>query len=275
MSARIPVALVALALSGWSGIAAVTLAAGGSARSAIIQPADASAPEQHAAAELRSHLETITGVKFETQTNADDAPRNAIIVGSGVVAAKLFPEIDFAKFEPEQFVLRTKGEWLLLAGGRPRGTIYAVNRFLQEHGGVRWWTPWATNVPHKATLRIPTLNVRGRPAFEFRAPFWFQGFDPLWKVRNGVNSEWNHIPPDLGGCLKYRGHAHTFYPLVPPEKYFAGHPEWYSLLKGKRTHDHGQLCLSNLELRDFVVGRVKEWLRESLDVLIISVTQND
>ncbi len=140
---------------------------------------------------------------------------------------------------------------------------------------MRWWTPWATNIPHRATLRIADLNVRGKPAFEFRAPFWFQGFDPLWKVRNGVNSEWNNIPPDWGGCLKYKGHAHTFYPLVPPEKYFAAHPEWYSLIKGKRTHERAQLCLSNPELRDFVVGRVKEWLRESPDASIISVTQND
>ena len=79
----------------------------------------------------------------------------------------------------------------------------------------------------------------------------------------------------LGGCIKYKGFAHTFYPLVPPDKYFGPHPEWYSLIKGKRTHDNAQLCLSNPELRDFVVQRVKEWLRESPDARIISVTQND
>jgi len=171
--------------------------------------------------------------------------------------------------------MRSKGGRLLLAGGRPRGTIYAVNRFLQEQCGVRWWAPWATNIPRHATLRIPELNDRRQPAFEYRAPFWFCGFDPLWKVRNGVNSEWNNIPADLGGCVKYKGHAHTFYPLVPPEKHFAAHPEWYSLIKGKRTHERAQLCLSNPELRDFVVGRAKEWLRESPDATIISLTQND
>src|SRR5207253_1484283 len=36
-----------------------------------------------------------------------------------------------------------------------------------------------------------------------------------------------------------------------------------------------QLCLTNPKLRDFMVTRVKEWLRESPDAQIISVTQND
>lgn len=254
---------------------ALTLASGGTTRVVIIQQPDATAPEQHAIAELESHLEAITGAKFEILTNATDAPKNAIIVGPGALAAKLFPEVDFAKLGAEELVRRTKGNHLLLAGGRPRGTVYAVNRFLQEQCGVRWWTPWATNLPHRATLRIPELKADEKPAFEYRAPFWFQGFDPLWKSRNTANGESSLVPAEYGGCISYKGFCHTFYPLVPPEKYFATHPEWYSLLKGKRTHERAQLCLSNPGLRDFMVSRVKEWLREAPDAQIISVTQND
>lgn len=62
---------------------------------------------------------------------------------------------------------------------------------------------------------------------------------------------------------------------MPPEEHFAGHPEWFSLLKGKRTADRAQLCLTNPKLRDFMVGRVKSWLRESPGAGIISVSQND
>lgn len=269
------VVLGAILLGHLSHATAMTLASGGKPGCVIIQQADATAPEQHAVAELALHLDLITGAKFQVRTNATDAPSQAIIVGPGPLAAKEFPETDLTKLGSEEFVIRTKGNRLLLAGGRPRGTLYAVNRFLQDQCGVRWWTPWATNLPKQATLRIPDLELLSQPAFEYRAPFWYCGFDPLWKVRNGANSEWNNIPASLGGCVKYKGHAHTFYLLVPPEKHFAAHPEWYSLLKGKRTHDHAQFCLSNPELRDFVVGRVKEWLRESPEASIISVTQND
>ncbi|MCW5551046.1 MAG: DUF4838 domain-containing protein [Verrucomicrobiae bacterium] len=253
----------------------VRLAEAGKPGVVIIGQPEATTPEQHAVAELVSHLNQITGARFEVQTNASEAPRNAIIVGQGALATKLFPEVDFATLGAEEFVIRTKGDRLLLAGGRPRGAIYAVNRFLQDQCGVRWWTPWATNVPQRASLQIPELDVRYQPPFEYREPFWFQGFDPLWKVRNGANGENRRIPPEWGGCVRYKGFAHTFYPLVPPEKHFKDHPEWYSFIKGKRTHERAQLCLSNPELRDFVVGRVKEWLREDPDAGIISVTQND
>jgi hypothetical protein len=296
MKLKLYILLGAFLLNGLANLTAMTLASGGKPRCVIIHQAEASAPEQHAVAELALQLKLITGAEFRIQTDAElpkpairivaapifgdrvinlHPPPPAILVGRSTLAAKLFPEIDFTKLGSEEFVMRTKGEHLLLAGGRPRGTIYAVNRFLEDQCGVRWWTPWATNIRHRATLRIPKLNVRQQPAFEYRAPFWFQGFDPLWKVRNGVNDENRRIPAELGGCITYKGFCHTFYPLVPPKEHFEKHPEWYSLIKGKRTHENAQLCLSNPELRDFMVGRVKAWLREAPDAAIISVTQND
>jgi len=271
---RLLCAAACFALAGPSP-AAVTIATRGQARVVFVQAAHATAPEQHALAELVLHLNLITGAHFEVQTNAAEVPKNAILVGQGSLAAGAFPEVEFTKLAPEEFVIRTKSNRLLLAGGRPRGTIYAVSRFLQEQCGVRWWTPWATNIPHRRTLRIPDLDVRQRPAFEYREPYWFQGFDPLWKARNGANGQSRLIPAKWGGCITYKGFCHTFYPLVPPEKHFDAHPEWYSLIKGKRTHERAQLCLSNPELRDFMVERVKAWLREAPDAEIISVTQND
>ncbi len=275
MRLKLYILLGAALLGCHANLTALTLASGGKPRCVIIQQDDATAPEQHAVAELALHLNLITGARFEVQTNTVEVPKNAIIVGQGSLAAKLFPDIDFAKLSAEELVIRTKGNHLLLAGGRPRGTIYAVNRFLQDQCGVRWWMPWATNIPQRTTLRIPELNLRQQPAFEYRAPFWFQGFDPLWKVRNGANDEHRLIPAKWGGSITYKGFAHTFYLLVPPTQHFATHPEWYSLIKGKRTHENAQLCLSNPELRDFVVDRVKAWLREAPDAAIISVTQND
>ena len=258
------------------GKADLILANRAKARVVIIRQAGSSAPEQTAARELAEHLERITRAKFSIhEAGSSEVPERAIIIGPGLAASTLFPEINFTELGSEEFVMRTKGQHLLLAGGRQRGTLYAVYHFLQEQCGVRWWTPWAVNIPHRTTLRIPELNARQIPAFEYREPFWYQGFDPLWKVRNGANGEHHRIPAELGGCITYKGFCHTFYPLVPPAKHFAEHPEWYSLIAGKRTHERAQLCLSNPELRDFVVGRVKEWLREAPDAGIISVTQND
>jgi hypothetical protein len=163
----------------------------------------------------------------------------------------------------------------LLAGGRPRGTLYAVSRFLQDQGNVRWWTPWASRVPRQPDFKVGTLNLRERPAFEYREPFWYPAFNPQWAVRNRSNGQSANIPADLGGCIRYKGFVHTFYPLVPPEQHFTNHPDWFSELKGQRTTKHAQLCLTNPKLREFALDRVKQWLRESPEAGILSVSQND
>jgi Domain of unknown function (DUF4838) len=225
----------------------------------IVEQPGATLAESNAVRELARTLEKITGATFQIHVAGEaNVPERAIIVGPGEVARALFPEVALDKLGPEELVMRVKDGRLLLAGGRPRGTIYAACHFLQEQCGVRWWAPWATTIPHRPTLRVPELDVRSRPAFEYREPYWFAGFEPQWKAHNGANGQSHEVPDALGGCIKYKGFCHTFYPLVPPDKYFGPHPEWYSLINGKRTHENAQLCLSNPELRDFVVLRVKE-----------------
>lgn len=255
---------------------ALVLAEAGASDLAIVTQPGATAAELNAAKELAETLQQITGAAFVPRAaGGAGLPARAVIVGPGPLAKQLFPDVPFETLAPEELVIQTKGDYLLLAGGRPRGTLYAVYQFLQEQCGVRWWTPWAAQVPKQPTLKVPDLSIRFRPTFESRDPFWFPAFNARWAVRNFSNSQSASIPEEWGGCIRYRGFVHTFFPLVPPEEHFAKHPEWYSFREGKRTHDRAQLCLTNPELRDFVVDRVRQWLRESPDARIVSVSQND
>jgi hypothetical protein len=258
-----------------SARADLVLAAAGQPKCVILRQAGATSPEQWAAKDLADTLKQITGATFRIQEAGADLPKQAIIIGPGPAAKALFPNIDLAQLAPEELVIQTQGNYLLLAGGRPRGTLYAVSTFLKDQCGVRWWTPWASRVPQSAELRVGSLKVQAKPAFEYREPFWYPAFNAEWAVRNRANGQSSRIPQDLGGCIRYKGFVHTFFPLVPPEKYFAEHPEWYSLLKTNRTSRQAQLCLSNPKLREFVVERVKQWLRESPEAGILSVSQND
>ncbi len=269
--------LLAFALTlAWLPVQAkVQIAVGGIARCVIVTQPGATPAERYAAGELAATLAQITGAKFETRELMDDAPESAIVVGPGPLAAKLFPEVELAGFGGEEYVNCTKGGRLLLAGGRPRGTLYAVYRFLQDQLGVRYYAPWFTHFPNRASLTLGTLNVRGKPAFEYRDPFWFPAFDGDWAARNGSVSQSARLKEKHGGQVTYKGFVHTFYPLVPPDPYFKTHPEWFSLIKGKRVGEGAQLCTTDPQLRDFMVERVKAWLRESPDVNIISVSQND
>ncbi|MGC8782766.1 MAG: DUF4838 domain-containing protein [Armatimonadota bacterium] len=254
----------------------LTLATGSRARLPILVQYGATPTERYAAEELASHLQQITGARFELrEVHPGEVPQNGIIVGPGHLAEAVFPDVKLGEFDGEQLTIRTKGNYLLLAGGRPRGTLYAVYRFLSTQCGVRWWAPWATHIPKKSTLRLPALAIEEKPAFEYREPFWYPAFDGDWAARNYYNGNSARLTEKHGGKIIYKGFVHTFYPLVPPEQYFEKHPEWYSLIGGKRTYQHAQLCCTNPELREFLVERVRQWLKESPEASIISISQND
>lgn len=269
-------------LSASPASAEITLATEGKAQMQIIVQPGATKPERYGAEELANHLKQITGAEFEIkEVRPGEIPEKGIIIGPGELTERLFPEAvqflrkDSSPFGGEQIAIRTKGNYLLLAGGRPRGTLYAVYRFLSQQCGVRWWTPWATHIPKKSTLRIPELSIEEKPAFEYREPFWYPAFDGDWAARNYYNGHAARLTEKHGGKVIYKGFVHTFYALVPPQEHFEKHPEWYSLIDGKRRWEHAQLCCTNPELRDFLTERVRQWLKESPEANIISISQND
>lgn len=255
---------------------ALRIAANGKALAPIVVDPAATPAERHAAEELRRWLGEATGAAFRIVVRAAAPKGPAILVGPGAAARALAPDIPWARLGDEEAVARCRGGRLLLAGGRPRGTLYAVTRFLQREVGIRWWTPWATDVPQKPALALPDFDRREKPAFESRNPFWYPAFDPDWAVRNGSNALDARLDERRGGAIVYKGFVHTFYPLIPPAEHFQAHPEWFSMnAKGERYVDGGQLCTTDPALREKIVERVRAWLRESPDARIVSISQND
>ena len=234
----------------------------------------AAAPERHATEELAHYLAEISGVVVPV-TNSGMGVRGTLIwVGQSDEARRLCSGVDWAHLGPEQLVLRSVANGFVVAGGSPRGTLYAAYRLL-DRLGVRWWTPWATDVPHEPNLSLPTLSVTEAPKMEYRSSYWHSAFDPDWAVRNGLNFGMSSLEGARGGSVNYAGFVHTYYPLVDPKVNFAAHPEWFSLINGKRTADNAQLCTTNPEMRAYMLARVKELLRANPGATIVSVSQND
>jgi len=246
----------------------------GRVQTAIVVAPDAIEPEVNAARTLQQTLSEMAHVSIPIVRAGARLPQHAILVGQGDAQRKLFPGINWAKLGEEEVLIQEKGDYLLVSGGRNRGTLYAVNRLLYKLG-VRTWTPWARDVPNKPRLVIGAVNERSIPAFESRDSYWFHSFDQDWAVQNYDNGANTRVDLNHGGKIEYGGFVHTYYPLVPPEKYFGPHPEWYSLIDGKRTTVDAQLCTTNPELRDFVVEQVRQLIRSNPKVRIVSVSQND
>ena len=255
---------------------ALTLTANGASTYTIVLSDHASAPEQTAGQELQAQLELVTGVKLPVRAESqveDGAPQ--ILVGGSDRMKRLAPDVDLDEMPADAIVVRTVGPQLVLVGGRPRGTLYAVYTFLEDVVGCRWWTSTESTIPEKPTLRIPELNTAYTPPLISREAFYRDAFSCPFAARLKLNGHFARTPAEFGGSMKIIGWCHTFFSILPPDTYFAEHPDWYSEVKGKRTAEHTQLCLANAAMRDEFVRNALGRLRAEADPRIISVSQND
>ena len=265
---------------------ALQLAANSRTPYVITLTADASIPDRTAAAELAAYLQKVTGAAFPIVTPEQVAGRPTIAVGPAAAALELGPDAD--TLGDEEWIVRTSGRNLCLVGGGPRGTLYAVYHFLEDVVGVHWWTPWEQAVPSRAELEFGPLNLRERPTFRYRDIYMLYGHDGgRFAARNRLNREGDSaIASEYGGTLAYGPpyHVHTFFRYFPPKEHVAAHPKWFSLIDGKRVGERTQLCLTNPELRQAFLDKLRNYIATSWAAaeaaklpppLVFSVSQND
>ncbi|MBI5084366.1 MAG: DUF4838 domain-containing protein [Acidobacteria bacterium] len=262
------IAILALAASG------ITLVDKGRSAYSICVSAQASPSEQRAAQELQRFIEEMSGARLPIVDDSKPARGNLILLGDSAALRKLNAGVPFDKLGPEGFVLRTSGKHLIIAGGRQRGTMYGVYTFLDKLG-CRWFTREVSRIPKRPTIDTGTLNETTRPAFEYREPFFTEAWDKDWAARNRTNGDHTQLDASTGGKLQYYPFVHSFYELLPPEKYFKDHPEYFSLIDGQRRTERGQLCLTNPDVLRIAIARVESWIKEHPDATIFSVSQND
>lgn len=251
----------------------LVLAEGSKTDAVVMVAQEATEPEVHAAQELTHFLTQVTGAAFEVVRKPPKGKKRLLV---GPDAARLADaRFSVEGLGEEGLVIKSMGNDLILAGGRPRGTLYAVYTFLEDHVGCRWWSSKASTLPKRATLSIEPLDVRYLPPLEYREPFWYNAFDGDWAVRNRCNGHAHRLDAPRGERHIYEGFVHTFYSLIPPAEYFESHPEWFSEIDGKRKHEGSQLCLTNEEMRKELVKNLKIRLRNNPAATIASVSQND
>lgn len=253
----------------------LTIAQDGKSDYVIVTAVDPSPSEKLAASELQKFIKEISGAELTIITDAEKLQSKEIILGQNKHLAKIGVRIDFLVLGAEGFIIKTSGNYLIIAGGALRGTMYGVYSFLEDYLNCRWFTPKASRIPQSPVISIPPLDAVQKPALEYREINHQDAFDTVWAVRNKLNGCHVRLDESCGGRVDYYPFVHSFYTLVPPEKYFADHPEYYSERDGKRFYERGQLCLTNPDVLRIVIERVKEIIKEKPEVDIISVSQND
>lgn len=254
------------------------LSAKGQAKAAIVVCADASSAEQTAAVELASNLKLVTGGVFPIVDSASASKEDVhIYIGQTMAVKDMQPDINFGKLKRDTIIIRRVGNDLVLSGARPRGSLYAVYTFLEDTIGCKWWTPNADYIPKKPTLKVKVVDTTYAPPFMYREAFYNQVINrnPEFSSKLKLNGHFQPIKREYGGHCSIIGWCHTYYKLIPPSKYFAEHPEWFSEIDGKRVSVGAQLCLTNQDLQKEVAKNAIERIRKNPAAGIISISQND
>ena len=252
----------------------VALVENGQARAVVMAPTEPSPVEARAVDELVRYVEKITGVRPEMGAEAGDG-RLPIYLGSA--AKSRLTQVGWSRLGEDGFVLRSGAEGVYVAGARDLGTLYGVYHLLEKHLGVRWFMPGELGevVPHSDSLVIGTFEEMEVPSFRIR---WIESGD--WALRQKMKVDVEVDGRPVG--INWRWSFHTHFKLIPPERYFDEHPEWFALVGTKRRRPQPgrqdqQLCTSNPELIEEMARRVIEMFDRdpSLDVLALAPQDGD
>jgi len=233
----------------------------------------------HAAVELQRFLFDISGATFPIVTDRTPPVPHEIILGP----CNRYENIGFDPAIPglgeEGYHLATVGNALVIAGGEMRGALYGVYALLEDVLGCRWFTPEISRIPAVKRLIVPPLNTRYSPVITYREPYVWEAFDGDWAARNRMNrnSKGGGLGLRHGGRIEWVPDmfVHTFEKLVPPDEHFSRHPEYFSLVNGRRLKRRSQLCCTNEDVVKLVTEGTLEAFRRFPDALVVSVSQND
>jgi len=237
------------------------LAEGGHSGYRIWVGVGATPTDLQAAGELRRYLGKISGADIPCLQTETPPADSVIWIGSAGHVKSCPVEVDWQKLAEDGFRIVTSGNRLILAGGSEKGTLYAVYTFLETYLGCRKYSPNVEYIPRHPTLSLPAIDDIQVPVIKFRdAHFYDPGYMAWHKLDNHDS---------LFGM-----YVHTFGTLLPPEKYFKDHPEYFSKVKSGRIPD-GQLCLSNPQVYRIVADELRSRMNKKRDFQYWSVSQND
>lgn len=235
-----------------SAAADVILVQDGRAIATIVLPNQASEAERVSAEDIQWHVLKMSGTMLPIvgETNRPEGP--CIDIGAtanGLAWRRKLKNRD--DLNDEAIVIEVTDDYAVLVGRTDQATTHAAAAVLEQMG-CRWPFPTERGayIPKLSTVKVGMQTTIDQPAFILRRGL------PMRNILGPSESEskperiWlKHVSAwsrrQRFGGLHWAGGGHAYNRLVPPEKYFKEHPEYYSLRGNKRTKD--QLCTTNPE----------------------------
>lgn len=255
-----------------------TVFAKGHSDYAIIVDKDASESELFAAKELQNRIVEIGGVTIPIVGCGEWRNGKRIVVGYNKDSKKLFRRLKQPLPSDESFFYKNIRGDIVLVGGKEKGTMYAVFSFLEKEFGCRWYTKDFSLIPKKESFSFSKLYNKEEPAFPRRSILYSEVGDPSFRAHSRINERLITVPKtpiyQIGGHYNFLS-PHTFSFILPVDKYFNAHPEYYAYVKGKRIKEQTQPCFSNPEVLRICVREVRTIMKEHPEFEIVEISSLD
>lgn len=254
-------AVLLSSLASASLAAAAPLFEGGKTAWNIVVPDGAARPVRYAAEELSNTIVRISGAALPIVPAAEAPERNRILL------------IQNGNEADDAFTVRTRPDEIVLEGSSPRAVLFAAYAFLRDCLDARWFWPGPSGefLPRLDCFAVKQWEKTYRPAFPLRemsicgipghryAPTerWFA----KQFLNSGINSE--DVQRDLGFVRIVGDHLVTIpYNEALRKRLFAEHPEWFSLLNGKRSIAGAAGCWSSDGFFTYNVTNLTKLIRD-------------
>lgn len=210
---------------------------------------------------LQDSWRAVSGKIISADTNWPQG-RIPIFVGRTMATAPLRDSI--AQLPADAFVIAPCRKGILLAGANSKTDYYAISTFLEQYLGRFPIDEKDFYTPKKSHIQLNITEYKAyKPAFSFRRMLLPAQHDSSFRLWHKLESLHNW------GLF-----VHTFHRLVPPDTYYDAHPEYFSLVGGRRLKD-AQLCLSNQAVIQLLIDNLAQEMALQPHKKIWSVSQND
>ena len=270
----------------------VKMAENGVTEYKIIIPKEADECVQYAATELELYFEQSTSADITIETDEGKSFSSSVkYISLGDTTLKDAVGITVTKEEVNMdgYKIIRKDNSLFIAAYESRGVMYGVYEFLNIVFNYECYAIGAIDIDTKAVAYLPDLNYLDKPSFEgrFLDGTMNNSAELMSKLRvkgmnmssaqygGGAMSEWFH------GL-----HCESFWEIVSPKKNdyvpedyvpadptenttnYMIHPEWFA-------SPLGQWCLTNEELIDVAVEKLKQMILEDPDAIYVNISEED
>lgn len=218
------------------------------------------------AGEFQKYFGKITGVQLAI-VKTGSSQGHVVLIGTQADIRKLYPTWKARDLGTDGYALFTEGSNLVVAGGKGKGALFGVYTLLEKYLGCRMYTPSVTVIPQQRSVTLSGVDLTEVPRLIFRDVFYHPAFDVTY-------ADWHKLTPAKTAYSSSWGTwAHTSLQLVPPSSYFKTHPEYYSLVKGKRTPD--QLNYTDPGVYQVLLGALNAKIKSQPQFQYWSVGQED